>query len=49
MIANKTWTELNFKKFNPEAKGPEVENGNLHILMKTRQQFKEILTDMGFE
>ena len=25
---------------NPKAKGAEIESGNLHVLMKTRTQFK---------
>ena len=29
--------------------GLEVENGNLHLIMKTKQQFIEILLEMGFE
>lgn len=40
MISNENWGDYQFKKFNPEAKGVEIENGNLHILMKTRQQFR---------
>lgn len=48
MISNESWSEFEFKNFNSNAKGLEIENGNLHILMKTRQQFKEILTEMGF-
>ena len=39
MIADKSWEKAEFKKFNPASKGLEIENGNLHLLMKTRQQF----------
>lgn len=49
MLANGSWKDLEFKSFNPQARGAEIETGNLHVLMKTRQQFKEILTEMGFE
>lgn len=49
MIADDTWKDFEFKGLNELAKGAEINNGNLHILMKTRQQFKEILTEMGFE
>ena len=49
MIANDTWKDFEFKKFNINAKGVDLEAGNIHLLMKTRQQFKEILTEMGFE
>lgn len=40
MIANNTWKDFEFKSLNENAMGVEIENGNLHILMKTRQQFK---------
>lgn len=49
MIMDGSWEKQEFKKFNPESKGLEIENGNLHLLMKTRQQFIEILLEMGFE
>lgn len=49
MIADGSWEKQEFKKFNPEAKGLDIENGNLHLLMKTKQQFVEILLEMGFE
>ena len=49
MFADGSWEKQEFKKFNPEAKGLDIENGNLHLLMKTRQQFVEILLEMGFE
>lgn len=29
--------------------GLDIENGNLHLIMKTKQQFIEILLEMGFE
>lgn len=40
MIANDTWRDYEFKQFNTNAKGVDLETGNLHLLMKTRQQFK---------
>jgi phenylalanyl-tRNA synthetase alpha chain len=43
MLQADKWKELHFRKFNLEAKGEEVPNGNLHPLMKTRAQFREIL------
>lgn len=49
MLADNSWEALEFKKFNPASKGLEIENGNLHLLMKTKQQFVEILLEMGFE
>ena len=48
MLKDESWGDFEFKDFNPEAKGLEISNGNLHLLMKTRQQFKEILVEMGF-
>ena len=48
MIADGSWKTQEFKKFNPAAKGLDIENGNLHLLMKTRTQFIEILIEMGF-
>jgi phenylalanyl-tRNA synthetase alpha chain len=49
MIADGSWETTDFKRFNPDAKGKDIENGNLHVLMKTKQQFVEILVEMGFE
>ena len=49
MLANGSWEKCAFKKFNPTAKGLDIENGNLHLLMKTRTQLIEILIQMGFE
>ena len=49
MIMDGSWEKTQFKKFNPQAMGLEVENGNLHLIMKTKQQFIEILLEMGFE
>ncbi len=40
MLANGSWQDHQFKSFNQNAKGADIQNGNLHILMKTRQQFK---------
>ena len=49
MLADNSWENTEFKKFNPEAMGLDIENGNLHLVMKTKQQFIEILLEMGFE
>ncbi|CAM6006544.1 unnamed protein product [Sphagnum balticum] len=48
-IADGSWEKLEFKQFNPTAKGQEVESGNLHPLIKTKEQFVSVLLDMGFE
>lgn len=49
MIADGSWKDVEFKAFNPKAKGRDIENGNLHVLMKTKQQFVDVLVEMGFE
>ena len=54
MIEKGTWKELEFKALNLNAMGKELSSGNLHpllkvpIWMKVRQQFREILLQMGF-
>lgn len=49
MIIQNTWQTLKFKKFNANAKGKEIEAGNLHPLMKVRTQFAQVLLEMGFQ
>lgn len=44
MLAEGKWRNLEFKDFNPNSQGLTVDNGNLHPLMKTKQQFTEVLT-----
>lgn len=39
MLADNSWEKHAFKQFNPASKGLEIDNGNLHLLMKTKQQF----------
>lgn len=48
MLASGKWRDEEFKEFNPNSQGLANENGNLHPLMKTKQQFTEVLTEMGF-
>jgi phenylalanyl-tRNA synthetase alpha chain len=36
MITSGEWETQHFKRFNLDALGSELENGNLHPLMKTR-------------
>lgn len=48
MIEKGTWKEVDFKPINFNAKGKEIASGNLHPLLKVRQQFREILLQMGF-
>lgn len=48
MIQSEEWKNKNFMKFNLNALGAEVENGNLHHLMKVASEFKQILIELGF-
>lgn len=49
MIQNNTWQDMEFKDYNLNTLGKEIGTGNLHPLLKVRQQFREILLEMGFE
>lgn len=49
MIKNGNWATEEFKEINLNAKGPEVQCGALHPLMKVRHQFRNILLELGFE
>jgi len=49
MIMKGTWATTEFKKYNFNALGKEIDLGNLHPLMKVRSQFKDVLLEMGFE
>ena len=41
--------EINFKPYNIKARGKIQEFGNLHPLMKVKDQIKSVLLEMGFE
>lgn len=49
MIQSGEWETKEFLEFNVNAKGAEIENGNLHHLMKVACEFKQILIELGFE
>ncbi len=49
LIKDNKWENYKFKPFNLNALGAEVPNGNLHPLMKVREQFRLILLELGFE
>lgn len=49
MILNGTWETLEFKKININAMGKETLTGDLHPLLKVKQQFQSVLLGMGFE
>lgn len=43
------WRDLEFKEYNFNARGPSMEGGHLHPLLKVREQFRKIFLEMGFE
>lgn len=49
MMTSGSWKEKEFKAYNFNALGKEIHTGNLHPLLKVRQQFREVLLEMGFE
>ena len=49
MIINGSWKTLQFKDYNFNALGKEIQTGNLHPLLKVRGQLREILLEMGFK
>ncbi|RWS27458.1 phenylalanine--tRNA ligase alpha subunit-like protein [Leptotrombidium deliense] len=48
MIAKGTWKEKQFKDYNFDALGVNIERGHLHPLLKVREQFRQIFLEMGF-
>lgn len=49
MLKTGAWENDEFKEYNFTAKSREKSVGALHPLMKVRQQFRNILLEMGFE
>jgi len=49
LLQNENWEKCNFKKFNYNALGKEVNNGALHPLLRVRTQIREILLEMNFQ
>ncbi|XQJ29619.1 phenylalanyl-tRNA synthetase alpha chain, putative [Leishmania guyanensis] len=49
MLADSSWKERQFKEYNFSAQGAEVGGGALHPLLKVRQEFREILMELGFQ
>lgn len=47
MLKNKLYETLQFKPFNINSLGKDIESGSLHPLMKTRTTFREILLELG--
>ncbi|KAJ9590386.1 hypothetical protein L9F63_016577 [Diploptera punctata] len=48
MILNGAWKEKKFKPYNLDALGLPPECGQLHPLLKVRDEFREIFLEMGF-
>ncbi|KAJ2551234.1 Phenylalanyl-tRNA synthetase, beta subunit, cytoplasmic [Coemansia sp. RSA 1933] len=49
MLQNGHWKDAEFKKFNFNSMGINPEGGNLHPIMKVREEFRQIFFQMGFE
>jgi phenylalanyl-tRNA synthetase alpha chain len=49
MILSGKWKELEFKPYNLVTSELMPQSGNLHPLMKVREEFKKIFLEMGFE
>lgn len=48
MIANRSWRNLNFKKYNLSADGITPVCGALHPVMDVRESYRRIFLDLGF-
>lgn len=49
MLEDGSWQGQEFKDYNFEALGQDVEGGYLHPLLRVRAEFRSILLEMGFE
>ncbi|CCW62754.1 unnamed protein product [Phytomonas sp. EM1] len=49
MLQDGSWSTTNFKEYNFEAAAPEADVGQLHPLLKVRQEFREIFMELGFQ
>ena len=49
LIALDKYKSHQFKKFNYNAMGQDVNNGSLHPLLRVRTQFREIMLELGFQ
>ena len=48
MLASGAWKKAAFKKYNFDAEGVLPPSGALHPLLKVREEFRHIFSDMGF-
>ncbi|KAH9579005.1 Phenylalanyl-tRNA synthetase [Trypanosoma melophagium] len=49
MLQDGSWKTTEFKEYNLAAEGREVNCGQLHPLLKVRQEFREIFMELGFK
>ncbi|RNF17485.1 putative phenylalanyl-tRNA synthetase alpha chain [Trypanosoma conorhini] len=49
MLQDGSWKTTEFKEYNLDAAGREVSCGQLHPLLKVRQEFREIFMELGFQ
>lgn len=49
MLESGEWKKVAFKPYNFNAEGKGTNGGNLHTLLKVREQFRLIFLEMGFE
>eukprot|EP00796_Vickermania_ingenoplastis_P013328 gene13329-9162_t len=49
MLQDGSWKTTAFKRYNFSANGIEVSGGQLHPLLKVRQEFREIFMELGFQ
>jgi phenylalanyl-tRNA synthetase alpha chain len=49
LLHEDNYLKSKFKKYNYQAQGKEVSNGALHVLLRVRAQFREILLELGFQ
>eukprot|EP00891_Asterochloris_glomerata_P003117 jgi/Astpho2/3117/e_gw1.00051.34.1_t len=49
MLQSGSWQDADFKPYNFQALGLNLQGGHLHPLMKVRTQFRKIFVAMGFE
>ncbi|KAJ2121452.1 Phenylalanyl-tRNA synthetase, beta subunit, cytoplasmic [Coemansia sp. RSA 720] len=49
MMQSGAWKSAEFKKFNFKSLGVNPNSGNLHPLMKVREEFRQVFFETGFE
>ncbi|CCW70585.1 unnamed protein product [Phytomonas sp. Hart1] len=49
MLQDGSWSTTNFKEYNFDAAAPDADIGQLHPLLKIRQEFREIFMELGFQ